>query len=65
MTKEEQQKIEQLEQLILAKSSELSALAEELNNLTWEHYVETKVDDCLNDATWHLRGCWVSSSSRC
>lgn len=65
MTKEEQQKIEQLEQLILAKSSELSALAEELNKLTWEHYVETKVDDCLNDATWHLRGCWVSSSSRC
>lgn len=65
MTKEEQQKIEQLEQLILVKSSELSALVEELSNLTWEHYVETKVYDCLNDATWHLRGCWVSSSSRC
>ena len=65
MTKEEQQKIEQLEQLILAKSFELAMLTEKLKDLTWEHYVETNVDQCLNDATWNLRGCWVSSSSRC
>lgn len=65
MTKEEQQKIEQLEQLILAKSFELAMLTEKLKDLTWEHYVETNVDRCLYEATDNLLGCWVSSSSNC
>lgn len=65
MTKEEQQKIEQLEQLILAKSFELGMLTEKLKDLTWEHNVETNIDQCLWDATSNLDGCWVSSSSNC
>ena len=65
MTKEEQQKIEQLEQLIVEKSFELAILTEKLKDLTWEHYVETNVDQCLWDATHNLDKCWVPSSSRC